>query len=81
MTMRIEEKSVAIRLTEKFQTVGRGSFINRLRLRGGERSEERLIGDGIPGGKLDKKWQLNFSPAYLFNKFKINLVHLFHFMF
>ncbi len=36
---RIDEKSVAVRLTENFQTMGRGSFINRLRLRGGERSE------------------------------------------
>ncbi len=26
-----------------------------------------LIGNGIPSGKLDKKWQINFSPAYLFN--------------
>ncbi len=35
---RIDEKCVAVRLTENSQTVGRGSFINRLRLRGGERS-------------------------------------------
>ncbi len=28
-------------------------------------STESLIGNGIPGGKLDKKWQINFSPAYL----------------
>ncbi len=27
---------------------------------------ESLIRNGIPGGKLDKKWQINFSPAYLF---------------
>ncbi len=32
------------------------------------RSTESLIGNGIPGGKLDKKWQVSFSPAYLFNK-------------
>ncbi len=36
---RIDEKSFAVRLTENFQTAGRGSFINRLRLRGGDRSE------------------------------------------
>ncbi len=33
----------------------------------GARKTESLPCNGIPGGKLDKKWQINFSPAYLFN--------------
>ncbi len=32
----------------------------------GARRTESLIGNGMPGGKLDKKWQTNFSPAYFF---------------
>ncbi len=36
---------------------------------------ESLIGIGIPGGKLDKKWQINFSPAYLFNTITTDVVY------
>ncbi len=32
----------------------------------GARRNKSLIGNGIPGGKLDKKCQINFCPAYLF---------------
>ncbi len=31
----------------------------------GAREAGNTIGNDFPGGQLDKKWQINFIPAYL----------------
>ncbi len=52
------------------ETDREGTTLNRARVLElviGARRSESFIGSAIPGGKLDKKWQINFSPAYLFN--------------
>ncbi len=46
------------------------AYVQALVIGAGKR--ESRIGNGTRGSKLDKKCQINFSPAYLFNKITVH---------